>query len=328
MTAHNAPGKFYRKGISLPELFRMFPDDATAERWFEEQRWGQAGKPSSCPMCGCADNLSKVPSGKPLPYWCGDCRRNFSVRTESIMHRSHIGLQKWVIGIFLWSTSLKGVSSMKLHRDLNITQKSAYFMAQRLREAWSQKGGLMRGPLEVDETYMGGLEKNKHAKKKLKVGGGPSGKIPVVGAKDKAENKIQAKVIEAADKETLHAFVGSVAKPGATVHTDEAKTYKGIPNVSHYTVNHSVGEYVNGQVHTNGIESFWAGLKRAHKGTFHKISHKHLQRYVDEFASRHNLRERDTIVMMQATVAMMDGKRLTYDQLIEDNGLPSGARAA
>ena len=143
--AYRAPGKHYREGISLIELFQMFPDDAAAERWFEERRWGAAGQPSHCPLCGGAGKLRPVPSGRPLPYWCGGCRRNFSVRSGTVMHRSRIGLQKWAIAIYLWSTSLKGVSSMKLHRDLGITQKSAYFLAQRLREAWSGTPSGMTG---------------------------------------------------------------------------------------------------------------------------------------------------------------------------------------
>ena len=152
--AQNAPGKHYREGISLIELFERFPNDATAERWFEEQRWGETVTPSYCPMCGGTDKLKSAPSRKPLPYWCGECRRHFSVRTGTVMHRSKIGLQKWAIAIYLWSTSLKGVSSMRLHRDLKITQKSAYFMAQRLREAWSDAPGAMAGPVEVDETHI------------------------------------------------------------------------------------------------------------------------------------------------------------------------------
>ena len=158
--ARNAPGKHYREGISLVELIARFPDDTAAERWFEEQRWGEAGMPSHCPMCGGTEKVRPAPSRKPLPYWCGDCRRHFSVRTETVMHRSRLGFQKWAIAIFLWSTSLKGVSSMKLHRDLGITQKSAYFMAQRLREAWSDMPIGMAGPIEVDETFMGGKERN------------------------------------------------------------------------------------------------------------------------------------------------------------------------
>jgi len=166
--SYKALGKHYRKGISLIELFERFPDNEVAEKWFEEQRWGKDNKHLHCPRCG-GVKVNKVPSGKPMPYWCGSCRRNFSVRIGSVMERSKISYQSWVIAIFLWSTSLKGVSSMKLHRDLKITQKSAYFMAQRLREAWMDFGGKMSGPVEVDEAYFGGLEQNKHASKKLNL---------------------------------------------------------------------------------------------------------------------------------------------------------------
>ena len=325
-----APGKAYREGISLIELFERFPSDAAAETWFEAQRWGEAGKPSHCPMCGDTEKQRPVKNRKPLPYWCGACRRHYSVKTGSIMHRSRIGLQKWAIAIFLWSTSLKGVSSMKLHRDLKITQKSAYFMAQRLREAWSGAPGRMNGPIEVDEAYFGGKRKNMSNAKRKELAGtgrGAVGKTAVVGAKDRRTNAVHAKVIESADKPVLQKFVADKAKCGSLVYTDEAAAYKGMRNVEHKTVNHSTHEYVRGKVHTNGIESFWAMLRRGHQGTFHKISPKHLQRYVNEFATRHNMREEDTIAMMEKTVAMMDGKRLTYAELIADNGLDNGARS-
>ena len=231
------------------------------------------------------------------------------------MHKSHIPLRKWVFAIYLHLTSLKGVSSMKLHRDIGVSQPAAWFMLQRIRKAWESDDSLFAGPIEVDETYLGGKESNKHKGKKLKAGRGTVGKTAVVGAKDRKTNKVIAKVVKMTDAKTLQGFVVATALAGATVYTDDAKAYKGMP-FDHASVRHSVGEYVDGMAHTNGIESFWSMLKRAHKGTYHKISAKHLQRYVDEFAGRHGVRERDTIDQMGAVVAGMVGKRLMHRELV------------
>ena len=170
-------------------------------------------------------------------------------------------------------------------------------------------------PLRSTKTYTGGKERNKHSKKKLRAGRGGVGKAAVVGAKDRKTNKVKAKVVKETDSKTLQKFVVETAADGATVYTDDASAYKGMP-YDHESVRHSVGEYVDGMAHTNGIESFWSMLKRAHKGVYHKISAKHLQRYVDEFAGRHGVRERDTLDQMQAVVAGMVGKRLMYCELV------------
>ena len=157
-------------------------------------------------------------------------------------------------------------------------------------------------------------EKNKHESKKLRAGRGPVGKTAVVGVKDRATGQVAARVVERTDKDTLQGFVKTHTAQGAKVYTDDTCSYRSLDN--HESVKHSVGEYVNGMAHTNGVESFWSMLKRAHKGTFHKLSAKHLQRYVNEFAGRHNIRDLDTIRQMEHVVAAMVGRRLMYRDLI------------
>lgn len=242
------------------------------------------------------------------------------------MEGTKLPYRAWAVGIYLFTTNLKGISSMKLHRELGIGQKAAWFMLARLRKAYEVEVGPFSGPIEVDETYMGGKRKNMpNAKRKKLTGRGAVGKTVIVGAKDRATNRVVAQTIEAADRETLRGFVETYAGPDAKVFTDDAVAYKGMAR-DHEAVNHSVGEYVRDQAHTNGIESFWSMLKRGHQGTFHKISPKHLNRYVAEFAGRHNDRNANTIDQMRNVLVGMVGKRLRYNELIADNGLASGTR--
>ena len=294
----------------MMQLCDMFPDENSARQWFESRVW-QDGR--YCPQCG--STRTHEAGHNHMPYRCSDCRGYFSVKTGTVMGNSHLPLRKWVFAIYLHLTSLKGVSSMKLHRDIGVPQKTAWFMLQRIRKAWESDDGPFAGPIEVDETYMGGKERNKHKSKKIKAGRGTVGKTAVVGAKDRETNKVRAKVVKDTDAKTLQKFVADTAASGATVYTDDAAAYKGMP-FDHESVRHSVGEYVDGMAHTNGIESFWSMLKRAHKGTYHKISPKHLQRYVNEFAGRHGIRERDTLDQMQAVVSGMAGKQLSYKNLV------------
>ena len=307
-----APGKSFRKGVSLVEIMRMFPDDATAEKWFTETRWTDGVYCASCGSVNIAERKRK--EGKPRAYRCRDCRNDFSVKTGTLMHNSPLGFQTWAVAIYLLVTNLKGVSSMKLHRDLGISQKSAWHLAHRIRETWKDNQGDFIGPVEVDETFVGGRERNKHEDKRSHTRC-PSGKTVVVGIKDRETNKVVAKPVPERTKEELHGFIGSNVSPKAKVYTDDHRSYIGLP-YDHESVNHSVGEYVKEQAHTNGVESFWAMLKRGYYGTYHRMNEKHLDRYVNEFAGRHNVREMDTIDQMAFLAKGMVGKKLSYKELV------------
>ncbi len=230
------------------------------------------------------------------------------------MQSSKLGARVWVVAVYQLTTGLKGTSSMKLHRDLGISQKTAWHLAHRIRKAWEDGGMWFSGPAEAAETFVGGKEPNKHASQRIHAGRGPVGKTIVAGIKDRPSNQVAARVVPQADSYHLIRFVRSRLPVGGTLYTDDHRAYAGLHN--HRSVNHSRGEYVRGPVHTNGIESFWAMLRRGYHGTYHRMSPKHLGRYVTEFAGRHNAREVDTIDQMAALFRGMVGKRLRYRTLV------------
>jgi len=321
-----APGKAFRKGISLKKLIAIFPNDEKAREWFEAHIWPQG---PYCPRCG-SFNVQSGIKHKTMTHRCRECegKPRFSLKTGNIMEGSKLGYQTWAIAFYLVMTGLKGTSSMKLHRDLEITQKTAWHLAHRIRKAMEDSDvQLLQGPVEADETYFGGKRKNMPNKKRKQLTGrGTVGKAAVAGVKDRKTNQVAAQRMEQTNAMALQGFIRDNVEPGATLYTDEAAAYRGMPEYTHEAVNHSAKEYVCGMAHTNGMESFWAMLKRGYIGSFHKFSEKHLDRYVNEFSERHNLRDKDTMDMMGAVAKQSVGKRLRYKDPIADNGLTSGAR--
>ncbi|MDE0713224.1 MAG: IS1595 family transposase [Rhodospirillales bacterium] len=325
-----APGKAHREGISLKKLMAMFSTEEKARKWIEAQIWPDG---PYCPHCG-SKNVQHPIKHKTMTHRCRDCpkRPQFSLKTGTIMQSSNLGYRDWAIAIYLLTTNLKGVSAMKLHRDLEIAHSSAWHLAHRLRAAFgNEQKRQFDGPVEADETYIGGKRKNMSnaRRRELKgTGRGGSGKAVVVGIKDRKTGRIIAQQVLQVDTLDVAGFVAAMTSQGAVVYTDEAAVYNILKRwYDHDSVKHSVSEYVRDQVHTNGIESFWAMLKRGYNGTYHKMSPKHLDRYVSEFAGRHNIRELDTSEQMRTVVLRMRNKRLRYSDLIAENGLESGARS-
>jgi len=316
--ADNAPGKHCREGTSPVRLMEMFPDEASAVAWFEKRVWPEG---RHCPRCGCLET-AEASETSGLPYYCPSCQRAFSLRIGTALERSKVSLRKWAIAIHLEATSPEGVSSMNLHRDLKVTQKTAWFMQQRIREAMTCESRVLpSAPVEADGRYLGERERNR-----LRAGRGHARETPVVGVKDPATNGGRTEVADTEDAEALRGIVERHSEDNTRTYTDGVCAWMGIDR-GYKTGNHSVGAYVMEQIHTQGTDSFWTDLKFAQRAVYHKMSAKHLHRYVRQFASRHDMRKADTFNRMSSIIAGMVGRRLTYRDLIADNGLPSGARS-
>jgi transposase-like protein len=300
--------------ISTFQLFEMFPDQETARVYLEGRLWPNGPR---CPVCGLGERITARKEGF---YRCNQCKEDFTVRTGTIFERSHVPLHKWIYAMYLLVTARKGISSMQLSKEIGITQKSAWFVLHRLREACGSKLEVLQGIIEIDEIYIGGIEKNKHESKKLKAGRGTIGKTAILGMRERG-GRTRAIKLASTDAQTIQNAIKQNVEEGATLHTDEAGAYRDIgeSGFKHATVNHSAGEYVRDDVTTNGMESVFAVMKRGLIGVYHHASPKHLDRYVDEFSFRLNEGnvKNHTLTRLDSFVEATAGKRLTYKRLIQ-----------
>jgi transposase-like protein len=296
---------------TLQEAILFFADKETCFNFMVSMRWSDGI--AVCPHC--ENNQTSFLSTRNI-WKCKGCKKQFSVKIGTIFEDSPIGLDKWLTAMWLIANAKNGISSYEIHRAIGITQKSAWFMLHRIRLAM-QNGSLdkLSGNVEVDETYVGGLEKNKHESKKLKQGRGSVGKTAVMGLLER-KGRVRAKVIAKTDKATLHNEVKENVEQGSNLFTDEWRSYQGLnADYVHEVINHSI-EYVKGNVHTNGIENFWSLLKRTIKGTYVSVEPFHLGKYIDEQVFRYNERKAKDKDRFIGVLNAVSGKRLTYNQLI------------
>ena len=308
-----------RSTISTFQLFAQFPDEPSAIVYLEKQLWPNG---PICPECKTTERITKRQDGF---YTCNVCVFKFTVRTGTIFGRSHVPLQKWLYAMYLLVTARKGISSLQLAKEIGITQKSAWFVLQRLREACAADLSMLKGTIEIDEMYVGGKESNKHMSQRMYGDAGVPRKTAIVGMRERGKSgRTRALPVESTGTIALESTVRRNVEAGATVHTDEYSGYRELKNrYKHETINHSMGRYSHNGVTTNGIESVFAVMRRGLHGVYHHASKKHMGRYVNEFTWRLNEGNvaRHTMERLDSFVTAVAGRRITHKELVAQRGI-------
>lgn len=296
---------------TLLEAVRFFTDLDICTQFMAAIRWPDGVR---CPRCD-HDKTSFV---KTRRLWqCKGCRKQFTIKTGSVMEDSPIGLDKWLPAVWMIVNAKNGVSSYEIHRALGITQKSAWFLLHRIRLAMqSRTWEKLSGNVEVDETFIGGLARNMHKDKKTRLSKtGFIGKVAVMGLLERHGGEVRTMVVSETTRATLQPKVRQHVEEGSNVFSDAHAAYTGLDDeYIHNVINHAV-EYVRGNVHTNGIENFWSLLKRTLKGTYVSVEPFHLFRYLDEQSFRFNKRLGNDLYRFIETAKALTGRRLTFDEL-------------
>lgn len=318
---------------TLQEAIKYFSDDDRAHEFMVSIRWPDGVV--RCPRCHHKE-VSFISTRK---IWkCKTCtdKKQFSIKVGTVMEDSPIGLDKWLSAFWLIANTKNGISSYKLHRDIGVTQKTAWFLLHRIRLAM-QDGSFMsfKGSVEADETYIGAKARYMHKEKRHRKGDAGIQKVPIQGVLERTNegqtSRVKLKVLNTNRKSEIQEMVRDIVEQGSAVYTDSLRSYDRLGDSYVHEVIDHLTSYAQGQIHTNGLENFWSLLKRALKGTYVSVEPFHLFRYCDEQAFRFNERKDNDQGRFLKAVAGLLGKRLTYSKLIGQEGggsLPMAPRAA